>query len=206
MATAVHHHRNVTSKANKPFKSKFASKGSLKDLAKGKAIYYLLNSSITIAPGRLQERGIRRTPHQQVMSKIDRRHQARQKQQAKHQDRIKANSIFSGAHGAPRNVAVITLTEGGDPQAAIRQLNESVDVDNQSVDDDRLHVRVERFKQNVIYMLVKGSFLRALDTCRLADFVVLVLSAQEEVDEDGELLLKSIGGQGISNVYAVVQV
>lgn len=206
MATAVHHHRNVTSKANKPFKSKFASKGSLKDLAKGKEICHVLSSSITSAQGRLQERGIRRTPHQQVMSKINRRHQARQKQLAKHQDRAKANSIFSGVHGAPRNIAVIALAEGGDPQAAIQQLNESVDVDNLELDDARLHVRVERFKQNVIYMPVKGSFLRALDTCRVADFVVLVLSAHEDVDEGGELLLKSIGGQGVSNVYAVVQV
>jgi hypothetical protein len=34
-APAVHHHRNDTSKPNKAFKSKFASKGALKERAKG---------------------------------------------------------------------------------------------------------------------------------------------------------------------------
>src|SRR6266536_1654426 len=156
--------------------------------------------------GRLEERGVRKTPHQQVMSKIDRRHQARQKQQAKHQDRVKAASIFSGTSGAPRNVAVVSLTEDGDPRVAIRKLNESVDAEDGGLDDSLVQLRIERFKQNMIYLPVRGGMLRALDTCRVADFVLLVLSAHEEVDEEGQMLLKSIEGQGISNVFAVVQV
>jgi pre-rRNA-processing protein TSR1 len=140
------------------------------------------------------------------MSKIDRRHKARQLQQNKHQDRVKASSIFSGAHGAPRNVAVISLTEDGDPRAAIQRLNESVDAMEHGVEDDLVQLRIERFKQHMIYMPVNGGLLQALDSCRVADFVLLVLSAQEEVDEEGQLLLKSIEGQGISNVFATVQV
>jgi pre-rRNA-processing protein TSR1 len=33
----------------------------------------------------------------------------------------------------------------------------------------------------------------------------LVMSSEVEVDEEGEMLLRSIQGQGISNVLAVVQ-
>jgi pre-rRNA-processing protein TSR1 len=40
----------------------------------------------------------------------------------------------------------------------------------------------------------------------MADFVVVAVSAQVEVEEQGELLLRSIEGQGISNVVAIVQV
>ena len=37
MAPIVHHHRSTTKADHKPFKTKFASKGSLKDAAKGKS-------------------------------------------------------------------------------------------------------------------------------------------------------------------------
>jgi pre-rRNA-processing protein TSR1 len=39
----------------------------------------------------------------------------------------------------------------------------------------------------------------------MADFVILVMSSEVEVDEEGEMLLRSIQGQGISNVLTVVQ-
>lgn len=47
--------------------------------------------------------------------------------------------------------------------------------------------------------------MSALDSCRMADFVVLVVSSEVEVEEEGELLLRSIESQGISNVVTVVQ-
>jgi hypothetical protein len=45
-ASAVHHHRNDTCKPNKPFKSKFASKGSLKDRDKGMKNYMYFRSFV----------------------------------------------------------------------------------------------------------------------------------------------------------------
>jgi hypothetical protein len=38
----VHHHRSTTKQIQKPFKSRFASKSALKDLAKGFAFYCLV--------------------------------------------------------------------------------------------------------------------------------------------------------------------
>lgn len=94
-----------------------------------------------------------------------------------------------------------------DVAAALRGLNESVDVSGDNISADKIsRVRIDRFRQNVEYMPAKYDLLNALDVSRMADFVVLVLSAQIEVEEQGELLLKSIEGQGISNVIAVVQV
>jgi pre-rRNA-processing protein TSR1 len=40
----------------------------------------------------------------------------------------------------------------------------------------------------------------------VADFVVLILSANQEVDKHGELILRSIEAQGISNTIPVAQV
>lgn len=151
------------------------------------------------------ERGVRKTPHQQLMSKLDRKNQARQKQQLKHQEKANAVSIFSGQHGAPRQVAVVPLSEKIDIPAVIRSLNESVDV-TQDVNDDGLsRVRIDRFKQNLVYIPSKYDLMNALDVCRVADFVVIVLPTDVEVSDEGEILLRSIESQGISNVLVVAQ-
>lgn len=115
--------------------------------------------------------------------------------------------IFNGQNGAPRQVAVIPLSVDIDVAAAIRVLNESVDVSNASVSGDSLsRVRVDRFRQGVQYIPAKYDLVNALDVSRMGDFVVLILSAEIEAEEQGELMLRAIEGQGISNVMAVVQV
>jgi pre-rRNA-processing protein TSR1 len=68
-----------------------------------------------------------------------------------------------------------------------------------------VRARIDRFKQNVQYLVVKRDLLASLDACRVADYVVFVLSSQEEVDEEGELILKAIESQGVSNCFTVVQ-
>ncbi|OJK00801.1 hypothetical protein ASPACDRAFT_117305 [Aspergillus aculeatus ATCC 16872] len=186
-----HHHRSTTKSSNKPYKTRHASKSALKDKEKGKV--------------ERPERGTRKTPHQQLMSKLDRRNQARQKQQLKQQEKAQSTSIFSGQNGAPRHVAVVPLSVDIDVAAVIRSLNESVDVTADVSADQISRVRVERFRQSLQYIPAKYDLMSALDACRMADFVVLALSSQVEVEEEGELLLRSIEGQGISNVVAVVQ-
>ncbi|PWY74389.1 DUF663-domain-containing protein [Aspergillus heteromorphus CBS 117.55] len=189
--TVQHHHRSTTKSTQKSYKSRHASKSALKDKAKGKV--------------ERQERGTRKTPHQQLKSKLDRRNQARQKQQLKHQEKAQSLSIFSGQSGAPRHVAVVPLSVDIDVAAIIRALNESVDVSADISSDSPSRVRVDRFRQTLNYIPAKYDLMNALDVCRMADFVVLALSAQVEVDAQGELLLRSIEGQGISNVVAMVQ-
>ena len=151
------------------------------------------------------ERGGRKTPHQQLKTKLDRRNTARQRQALKHQERSQATSIFAGQNGAPRHVAVLPLSPDVDAAAAISSINESVDILTDVSTDGPTRVRIDRFRQSVQYVPAKYDLISALDVCRMADFVVLVLSSEVEVDEDGEMLLRSIQSQGISNVLAVVQ-
>ena len=139
------------------------------------------------------------------MSKIDRRHQARRKQQAKHQEHSKTTSIFGGQDGAPRIVAVVPLTEDGDSVTAIRKLNAEMEADVDTTGATALTIRVDRFKRSLQYIAVKRDLLSALDACKVADFVMFILSPMQEVDESGELLIRAVEGQGVSTVFTVVQ-
>ncbi len=177
--------------AHKAFKSRHSTKGSIKDLLKGK-----------IEDG---EKRNRKSPHQQVMSKIERRHHARQLKQLKHRDNIKSTSVFSGQNGAPRIVAVIPLCADNDSRLAVQKLNQEIGIRQEIFDTGPSRVRVDRFKQNITYVPVSRDLLSALDACRVADFVILLLSPTQDADEEGELLLRAIEGQGVSNVLTMVQ-
>lgn len=77
-----------------------------------------------------------------------------------------------------------------------------MDVPNSGI----LNLGIERFKQKVQYVFPpRQDFLAVLDACKLADFVVLLLSAKEPVDAYGDGLLRAIEGQGISSVVTAVQ-
>ena len=186
-----HSHRSTTKTSQKPFKSRHATKGFIKDLSKGK-----VEGGI---------RGSRKTPHQQVMSKIDRRHQASQKRQIKHLENVKSTSVFSGHNGAPRVVAVVPLCVDCDATAAVQALNLSIAAEASFSVQGPVRVRIDRFKQNVVYLPVIRDLFTALDACRVADFVIFLLSPKQEPDEEGKLMLKAIESQGISNVLTMVQ-
>ncbi|KAF2154067.1 DUF663-domain-containing protein [Myriangium duriaei CBS 260.36] len=192
MATEQHHHRSTTKVAHKPFKSKHLSKGAVKEKLKGKV------ESL--------ERGSRKTPHQQVMSKFDRRNQAKQKRLAHNAEHSRATNIFSGKDGAPRHAAIIPLSESISCSEAVKSLLQSIDTDNQVPDSGSLLVDASRFKQKIRFLIPSRRDLwEILDVCRVADYVVLVMSADEEVDTLGESVLRTIESQGISTVVSLVQ-
>lgn len=195
MAPALesHHHRSTSKVAHKPFKSRHSTKGYIKDLAKGKVEGF--------------EKGSRKTPHQQVISKIDRRHQARQLKQSKHKEHIKASSVFLGQNGAPRIVAIVPLCEENDSQAAMQKLSYEDHDDNEIQENSTgfFRVRVDRFKQNILFVPVERNLIPALDACRVADFVIFLLSPTQGVDAKGEIMLRAIESQGVSSVFTMVQ-
>ena len=184
-----HHHRTTTKQSHKPFKSRHATKSLIKEIAKGKLDRF--------------EKGGRKTTNQQIMSKLDRRNQARQLRQTKHTDNAKASSVFSGQHGAPKIVAVVPLCKDVDVKGAIDRLNMAVDAEQAQEGDAR--VRVKRFKQTLLYIPVKGGQLATMNACRTADFVIFILSPVQEVDEESEMVLRIIESQGVSNVLTMVQ-
>ncbi|KAL8685596.1 MAG: hypothetical protein Q9218_007661, partial [Villophora microphyllina] len=190
-ASESHHHRSSTKIVHKPFKSRHATKGFIKELTKGKIDRH--------------EKGSRKTPHQQVMSKLDRRNQAKQLRQIKHQQNIRSTSVFAGQNGAPRIVVVVPLCADCDAIMAIRQLSRSEDEHADLLVEGPRRVTVERFKQTLHYVPVGNDLISVMNACRVADFVVLLLSPEQEAGEHGEQLIRAIEGQGISNVLTMVQ-
>ena len=85
------------------------------------------------------------------------------------------------------------------------KLNDGLDLDIDVPPEGPVRIQVDRFKQNITYMPTDRDLLSVLDACRVADFVILVLSAVEEMDDIGELLSRAIENQGISSVLSVVQ-
>ena len=187
-----HHHRSTTKVGHKPFKPRFASKSALRDLAKGRVEH-------------LEKIG-RNGKHQQGMTKTQRRNQAKQKRLAHSQEQAKVKSVFSGKNGAPRIVAVIPLCDDVNGSAAVSKLNASLDIEQSYQSVAGLQVHVDRFKQNLCYLPMSRDVFLCMNACRAADFVLFLLSPVKEVDEVGELMLRTIESQGISTVYSVVQV
>ncbi|KAL2056903.1 hypothetical protein ABVK25_002642 [Lepraria finkii] len=188
----THHHRNTTKIPQKPFKARHATKSLIKELAKGKI-------------EGTEKKGSRKTTYQQIMSKFDRKNQAKQIRQIKHQQNQKNASVFAGHNGAPRVIAVVPLCEDMDAVAAIQKLNQAVDAESVWPLEGHMKVRVDRFKQNLVYVPVERDLFMALDACRCADFVIFLLSPTKEPGVEGEQMLKTIEGQGVSNVLTMVQ-
>ncbi|KAI1340124.1 AARP2CN domain-containing protein [Xylariaceae sp. FL0016] len=186
-SATAHSHRPTTKVVAKSFKSKKATKGALREQAKGKV-----------------EKGQRKTPHQQVMSKFDRRNQAKQRQLAKHKEHQKETSLFTGRDAAPRIVAVVPLCYDCDTPSAIKSLNNSLDIES-DVSNTNFRVSVDRFKQKLQYIPLKRDLTACMDAARVADYVVFVLSSETEVDPLGELIIRSIENQGMSTLFTVVQ-
>jgi pre-rRNA-processing protein TSR1 len=186
-----HHHRSTTKTLHKPFKTRHATKSALKDRFKGKV-----------------EKGLRQTKHQVVMSKLDRRNQAKQRRLTVQANHTKVASIFAGRDGAPRIIAVVPLYQNVDNAQTIKSILKAGDVEDiENIDSEGIVQRhVDRFKQNVAFLPVKRNLWDVLDACRMADYVLFVMHATEEIDPLGEMLLKSSETQGISNVLACVQV
>lgn len=139
------------------------------------------------------------------MSKFDRRNQARQKQQVKHKEHLRETNVFAGRDGAPRIVAVIPLCEDGDVAAAVRLLSGSLDIEAEIPEEGIVRMDIDRFKQKVQYVIPKRDLMACMDAGRVADFVIFILSPEQEVDPLGELIVRSVESQGLSTLLTVVQ-
>ncbi|CAO3657801.1 unnamed protein product [Umbelopsis vinacea] len=183
-----HRHRSGGLKqSNKPFKSKHASKSSLKEKSKGK-----------INRTSLKQRG------QGPNTKADRRHAARVAQQKKRSEVYETTRVFEGKDGAPKIVAVISLCPDVDMNAAIENLYKAVD---QPIPrgPPPLLMQSERFKHKFHFVPLQRNFIDVMDAMKVADFTIMLMSAEIEVDKFGINCLLGILNQGLVSPIPVVQ-
>ncbi|GJJ06491.1 hypothetical protein Clacol_000683 [Clathrus columnatus] len=141
------------------------------------------------AKGRVQRTSLKSNPVNAAIAqtRLNRRNTAKQVQLRKRQALIAATRIFNGVDGAPRIVAVIPLCSDLFSRDAVEALGRALDVDTGTCPDTGLW----RLKY-------------ALDACKAADYVVFTLSAVQEVDKWGDLLLRCLQAQGLPEVVTVV--
>jgi pre-rRNA-processing protein TSR1 len=139
------------------------------------------------------------------MSKLARKNQAKQLRINHKEKQDDESRIFQGLTGAPKHVAVVPLSSKVDVQATVKALNQSVDLKIQPSDDGTTRAKIDRFRRNLLYLPAKYDVFNALDVCKLADWVVFVLSSEQEYDDKVDAVLRAIEGQGITSFTAVVQ-
>ncbi|TDL26092.1 ribosome biogenesis protein tsr1 [Rickenella mellea] len=188
----AHHHRPTLKQTNKAFKSKHATKSSIKEQAKGRA----------------PRQPVKATPASASAAQLraNRKNAAKQVQLKKRQSLVSATRLFSGVDGTPRIVAVVPLTLDANAKAAVSALAQSLDVDSDDCPEGGLwKLKAERFKTSAQFInLPYGQFYSTLDACKAADYVLFVLSPTTEVDEWGDTLLRTLQAQGLPEVLSCI--
>ncbi|KAL9089081.1 MAG: hypothetical protein Q9165_005894 [Trypethelium subeluteriae] len=140
------------------------------------------------------------------MSKFDRRNQAKQKRQNDRHVLQEQTTIFNPKIGAPRIVAVVPLHPTASAAAAIACINESCKIHDEIPAVGSTCIKIPSHRTSIRYIALPSKDLFAtLDACRVADFVIFVLSAQEMLDDFGDLVLTAAKAQGISHFMMATQ-
>ncbi|KAI9029985.1 hypothetical protein CLU79DRAFT_418195 [Phycomyces nitens] len=141
----------------------------------------------------------------EIVSKVDRRNAARTIQQSKREEITRVNRLFEGRHGAPKIVPVLPLCPDSDVEGAIAALYKSLGQTAPLVGNEPSVLDVERFKQKIQFVPLRRNFIDVLDAFKVADFAIILLSAEVEVDKFGINCLLGILNQGLVNIVPVVQ-
>ncbi|CCO30377.1 Ribosome biogenesis protein tsr1 homolog [Rhizoctonia solani AG-1 IB] len=188
-----HHHRPTLKQQNKPFKSKHASKGSLKAAAKGR-----VGNSPKVQPA---------ASVAVAQTKLNRKNAAKQNQLKKRAELADEGKIFHGSNAAPRIVAVVPLSPDVSSQQTALQIVKALGVDAPSAPESGTWiVEAPRFRTTLQFVILPYRQLYStLDATHAADYTVLSLSPVTEVDNWGERLLRVLQSQGgLHNVVSTV--
>lgn len=192
-----HHHRSTLSQSNKSFKARHATKGALKQLSKGrveKELKQSLKAHAQTAAGQ----------------KAARKNHAKQLQAEKRRAQADSIKVFSGSQPAPRIVLVIALSADIDPynDVLVRfKLAAGLPLDPEEPTASSFTFSwptansFQKPNSNgslLQFILVPHStpIAHVISLAAAADFLLPVLSAQEECTPWGERCLRSIQAIG----------
>ncbi|KAG9309231.1 hypothetical protein JVU11DRAFT_10710 [Chiua virens] len=187
MIDTVHHHRPTLKQQNKSFKSKHATKSSLKELAKGRT-----------------QRPSPKSPavSTTAQARLNRRNTQKQAQAAKRAALVTSTRIFNGVDGAPRIVAVIPLCEDVRTVDAVLALATSITEDVEDISQNLPTWKMRRHYNSFPSDMVDIG--KALDAAKAADYVLFLLSPSVEVPEASDTLLRSLQAQGLPTVVSAI--
>ncbi|KAI8458654.1 hypothetical protein BY996DRAFT_6410749 [Phakopsora pachyrhizi] len=187
---STHHHRSTLSQSNKPFKARHATKGSLKQLAKGR-------TEKKTAQDQKKSRFVQTLAGQ----KASRKNQAKQLQAEKAKQKLQALEIFSGPDPAPRIIAVLALSDDVNPLTDVlthfrRAAGLENSVEPSSVPESFIWPSSRNGLLQFILIPHGTPLGKVLSTVCASDFLVASLSALEECSPWGETTLRAIQSMG----------
>lgn len=202
-----HHHRPTLKQTNKKFKSKTSSKRSTKAVNKGRISTKDATSKASSTNS--------------LMNKQQRKNHSKQLQKQKRDHLISSKRIFEGRFGAPRIILLLPLTDDIDNLLLIKQLlkssGEFEEHDEINISGEKFanfRYKIKRFNQSLQIISTdfptnssnpSQVFQSILDVAKIADYIIPILSATNEVSEWGETSLRCIQAQGCSEVFGVIQ-
>ncbi|SCU94438.1 LAME_0F07448g1_1 [Lachancea meyersii CBS 8951] len=192
---AGHSHRSSVKNGHKPFKSKHASKGALKNMYKGK-----VEKAGSTAAGKSGAKPV---------SRLQRKNAAKQARENKMLDALHTRKLFEGAGGAEKIIAVVPLTSDVDVAQLVALLVKDADPEadfQMGPAPCIFSVAVKKFRCSLKFIIPDMcNFVSVLDAAKVADFTLFGLSAAAEVDtEFGEQIVRAVELQGISSYMGCV--
>ncbi|KAJ2777334.1 ribosome biogenesis protein tsr1 [Coemansia interrupta] len=184
------HHRASLKQKNKAFKRRHATKNTMRDKSKGRT---------SRAP--IKGKTLRHS------TRADRRNTQRTLQQAKRAMQLANTRMFTGRTRAAKTVLVVPLCPHGEASQVVRHLFAASEEDGEYPEHAGAANRVmqlTRFKQTVRFVEARRNLMEILDAAAVADYMLLAMSATEEVDAFGERCLAAIQNQGHPAVFPVI--
>lgn len=133
-------------------------------------------------------------------SKIDRKNAQKLLLFKKNSEIQSSKKLFSGALGIPKIVALVPLCSDVDADVVLEMLNKDCD------SSPGLGVLDSSFQnQKIQFIPTKRHLMQILDAVKVADLVVFILSAKEEVDAFGEKCMSLVKAQGLPATASVIQ-
>ncbi|CAH1782691.1 unnamed protein product, partial [Owenia fusiformis] len=191
-ADSEHRHRpGAFKQQNKAHKhGKHRSKGALEKETKGRTNVISLTKKT-----------------KKLTSKLNRRNQASQLRKLKRDEVLNQKRQRGGTNCPPLSVVVLPLCEGVDSQSVVKLLGRS---DDEAVvtssTTGATHISVPRFKQRFSFLQPNREKLYdVLDALKVADAILLIMSAEYGIDAFGEHSLSCLQAQGMPSAVHVVQ-
>lgn len=183
------HHRSSLKQSNKPFKSKHATKGSIKRQNKGRLEKCSSQASSNVDKAR-----------------VDRIHQRKQEQKKRREELLALSRKFTGAKGIPKVIAIVALCPNLDTNKVVQKFFEANDTEFACFPADGIvQLYLKNHKQKLQLISVKRNLLDVLDAAKISDYVLFVVSATRPVDHFGHVCLSALKAQGLPRVVACAQ-
>ena len=135
-------------------------------------------------------------------SKVDRKNTSRLNLLKKKSDLNSTKKLYSGACGIPKVVALVPLCPDVDAENVLQWMSQQTNASAHSMGI----MNASFHNQKIQFIPTKRHLMQILDAVKVADIVMFIVSAKEEVDAFGEKCMSLLKAQGMPAAASVIQV